>query len=118
MSKKRCFKKRIIIQNFKVIKTEQLLRSDNLTGKSLKEVATVEVEIFFTPKGFRIEIHLISPMLVWDFEQTCKIKGITESNPEGDLTDENFDTELSAMHFITRRLSKLGWEAEGVWTDG
>lgn len=117
MSKRRTFEKKITIQNLKLIKEDQLLKSDSLTGKAVRETAEIEVEIFFTPRGFRIEIHLNSPMLVWDFEQTCKIKGITESNPEGDLTDKNFATELSAMHFITRRLSKLGWEAIGVWED-
>jgi hypothetical protein len=117
MSKKRTFEKKVTVQNFKSIRTDLLLKSDNLSGKGIKELAELVVEVFFTPKGYRAEAHLISPIIVWDFEQTCKIKGITESNPEGDLTDKNFPSELSAMHFITRRLSKLNWEPTGVWED-
>lgn len=117
MSKKRTFEKKISVQNFKTIRTDLLLKSDNLTGKPIKEIAELAVEVFFTPKGYRVDVQLMSPIIVWDFEQTCKIKGITESNPEGDLTDKNFPTELSAMHFITRRLSKLGWEPTDVWED-
>ncbi|RJR08376.1 hypothetical protein C4588_05595, partial [Candidatus Parcubacteria bacterium] len=67
--------------------------------------------------GHGLSVQFISPLMVWDFEQACKINGISETNPEGDLTDKNFPTELSAMHFITRRLSKLNWEPVGVWND-
>jgi len=117
MSKKRTFEKKIIIQNFKAIRTDLLLKTDNLSGKNVKELASIIVEIFFTPRGYRADIQLVSPIIVWDFEQTCEIKGISESNPEGDLTDKNFASELAAMHFVTRRLSKLGWQPSGVWED-
>lgn len=115
MSKKRTFEKKVTVQNFKTIRTDLLLKSDNLSGKAVKELAELVVEVFFTPKGYRADVHLISPIIVWDFEQTCKIKGITESNPEGDLTDKNFPSELSAMHFISRRIQKLGWSPVGPW---
>ena len=117
MSKKRIFKKKITIQNFKTVKTDVLLKTDNFTGKSVKELTEIAVEIFFTPRGYRVDIHLLSPIIVWDFGQMCDIKGITENNPEGDLTDKNFNSELAAMHFATRRLAKLGWEPNEAWED-
>jgi hypothetical protein len=117
MSKKRTFEKKITVQNFKAVKTDTLLKSDYLTGKGIKELAKIVVEIFFTPRGYLVDVELVSPVIVWDFEQACKIKGITESNPDGELADQSFASELAAMHFITRRLSKLGWEPNGVWEE-
>lgn len=115
MSKSRTFEKLLTIENFRLAKKEVLARNAKLTGKSVRETVTIIVEVIFTPRGYRVEIQLDSPLIVWDFEQACKLKGITETNPEGDLIDKNFPTELSAMHFITRRLSKLGWAAVNSW---
>jgi len=117
MPKRRTFEKKLAIQNFKSVKTEQLLKSDTLSGKAIKELVEIVVEVLFTPRGYRVDTQLLSPMIVWDFEHTCKLKGITETNPEGDLTDKNFPTELAAMHFVTRRLSTLGWKPINVWEE-
>ena len=87
-------------------------------GKIVKKDAGLIVQTFYTPRGFCCEVALLSPVDVWDSEQYCRIEGVGEKTPEGDLLDHTFDTMLAAMHFITRRLKKLGWEPLDAWSDG
>lgn len=115
MAKKRTFLKKVVIKNFKLVANDSILRSDKLTGKILKEEVELLVRIHFTPKGYCLDLQFDPSLIVWDFDHLCKIKGVSEINPEGDLTDKNFTTELSAMHFISRRLSKFGWKPLEPW---
>lgn len=117
MFKERIFKKNLTIQNFKVLNPSNFDQIGEKKGKSLKRDAEIVVQVFYTPRGFCCEVDPLSPIDIWDLEQYCRIEGINEENPGGDLLDYNFDTILAAMHFITRRLKKLGWEPLDAWSD-
>ncbi len=110
MCKERPFQKKISINNFKLINEDNLRNAEQEKGKSLTEEAMLVAEVFYTPKGYRGEIHEGNPIRVWDSEQADRIFGISKDRPDGDLCEKNFATELAAMHFLTRRLKKLGWE--------
>lgn len=117
MIKERTFHKKVTIDNFKELKVSSLhLAEKGNSGKAVRETATVTAEVFYTPKGFRCEAEL-PDLFTWDFSQACRIIGISEALPDGDLLDKNFETMLAAMHFITRRLRKLGWEPQDNWHD-
>jgi len=116
--KERTFEKKLMIENFRELKATSLNQAGKPNvGKAVKETATVTTEVFYTPAGFRCEVFMVSPIYAWDFNQACRIEGIGESHPEGDLQDKNFETALAAMHFITRRLRRLGWDPVDNWHD-
>ena len=117
MCKERTFQKKIAIENFCLLKVSDLKEAGKPNiGKKLKEIAEIIVEIFYTPKGYCIDICEIAPLHIWDFDQMCKIQGISEDHPEGDLQEMYFSTMKSAMHFVTGRLKTLGWAPDGNWT--
>lgn len=112
------FQKSLNIDNFKSLKTDQLVNAGKRGfGKVVKSNAQVIAEVFYTPKGYRAEIHFISPIDLWDAQQALKLQGIADNTPEGDLFDTNFETVLAAMHFITRRLKRLGWSPITKWEE-
>ena len=117
MCKERTFQKKITVENFKIIKAANLGDAGKPNfGRSFRELAEVIVEIYYTPRGYCADLCEISPLHLWDFDQFCKIQGISEEYPEGDLQEMNFDTMRSAMHFITGRFKELGWSPDGKWT--
>jgi len=116
VAKERIFQKKVVIDNFRVVRRDQL-KLDDLSGRAVKEIAEIIAEVYYTPKGYRTELHFISPLVIWDFEQMCKLNGVSDKNPDGDLSEKNFSTELSAMHFLTKRLGKLGWKPTDGWRD-
>jgi len=119
MFKERVFQKRLTIQNFRSIESSDLSQAGkNKKGKLIKKDAGLLAQVFYSPRGFCCELDQLSPIDVWDSEQYCRIEGISDKTPEGDLLDHTFDTMLAAMHFITRRLKKLGWEPLDTWCDG
>lgn len=119
MAKERIFQKKLTIANFKALKTAALAQAGKPNiGKRVREMAEMITEVFYTPKGYRIEVHAISPVPLWDENQMIKIEGQSEAQPEGDICEKNFDSQLAAMHFITRRFKRLGWEPVGKWMDG
>lgn len=118
MIKERTFVKKLTIDNFKELKAANLHQAGKgNAGKTIKETATIVAEAFYTPKGFRCEVLMHSPIYAWDFDHACRIEGIGVATPDGDLVDKNFETILAAMHFITRRLRRLGWEPVNAWHD-
>lgn len=118
MPKERVFQKSLTISNFKSLKNDLLPTAGKRgAGKAVKSNAQVIAEVYYTPKGYRSEIHFISPVEVWDEQQASKLLGIDDKFPEGDLFDSNFDTILAAMHFITRRLKRLGWSPVSKWEE-
>ena len=119
MGKERVFQKKLAISNFKALRGSALSEAGKPNiGKIVRELAEMIAEVYYTPKGYRVEMHAISPVPLWDEAQMNKIEGITAELPEGDLMEKNFDSMLAAMHFITRRLKKLGWDPLGKWLDG
>lgn len=116
MTKERTFQKKLSIDNFKETSNLSQAGKSNC-GKSVKELASVITEVFYTPKGFRCDVTMLSPVYAWDFLQACRMFGIAEATPDGDLQDKNFETMLAAMHFITRRLRRLGWDPLDGWHD-
>lgn len=118
MFKERVFQKSLTVQNFRLLASSDLEQSGKKKGRALKKDAGLVAQVFYTPRGFCCELEPLSPVDVWDSEHYCRIEGITEKTPDGDLSDHSFDTMLAAMHFITRRLKKLGWEPLDTWTDG
>ena len=117
MFKERVFQKNITIQNFKLLPPSDLSNAGKKKGVSIYKEAELVVQVFYTPKGFCCEVGHVVPLDVWDSEQYCRIEGVSDKTPEGDLLDHTFDTLLAAMHFITRRLKKLGWQPLDVWVD-
>jgi hypothetical protein len=117
MFKERIFRKSLTIQNFRILNPSEFDQIQEKKGKCLKQDAELVVQVFYSPRGYCCEIEQLSPIDTWDAEQYCRIEGINEENPEGDLLDHNFDTILAAMHFITRRLKKLGWDPLDAWSD-
>src|SRR5271157_217710 len=118
MTKERTFQKKLTVENFKEVKASNLNQAGRANvGKQIKETATITAEVFYTPKGFRCEVLMLSPVFAWDFNQACRIEGICDTTPDGDLQDKNFETMLAAMHFVTRRLRRLGWDPLDNWHD-
>jgi len=118
MFKERIFRKKITIQNFKLIDTDNMNYVEKTNkGKLFKKDSELVAQVFYTPKGYVCEVEQFTPLDTWDSEQYCKIEGVSDESPEGDLLDKNFDTLLAAMHFITRRLKRLGWEPLDGWCD-
>jgi hypothetical protein len=116
MCKERLFTKNITISNFRLVDGENLENPNKFEqGKPLTEEALIVAEVFYAPKGFRAEIHAESPLHVWDEEHAKRLFGISEENPNGDLREKNFETALAAMHFLTRRLKRLGWDPLDSW---
>jgi len=72
-------------------------------------------EIFYTPIGWRVDVHLLSPLDIWDIEHVQKLFGIKANNLHDDLFEKTFDTASPAMQFITKRLKGLGWEPVDTW---
>lgn len=119
MPKERIFQKKLTISNFKALKTASLPQAGKPNiGKRVREMAEMIAEVLYTPRGYRVEVHAISPVDLWDEQQMSKIEGQSEEQPEGDIMEKNFDSQLAAMHFITRRFKRLGWEPVGKWQDG
>ena len=119
MAKERIFQKKLTLANFKAVKAGALAQAGKPnTGKAVREMAEMIAEVYYTPRGYRIEVHAISPVPLWDDNQMSKIEGYTDELPEGDLLEKNFDSQLAAMHFITRRFKRLGWNPVGKWLDG
>lgn len=118
MSKVRIFTKDIEIKNIKLVSEKDL---NDLTEESVNVGTPLEVnagilaEVFYTPKGWRSEVHMLTPLFAWDFEEMCVLYGFSNDFPEGDLQDKNFDTMKASMQFLTRRLRKLGWEPDEEW---
>jgi hypothetical protein len=119
MFKERIFRKKVTVSNFKIATAAHLEQPNKkIRGKNYKTEAEIVAQVFYTPRGFCCEVELFSPLDTWDTEQYCRIEGINEESPEGDLLDKNFDTILAAQHFVTRRLKRLGWEPLGDWSQG
>ena len=117
MCKERTFQKKITVENFKIIKAANLKDAGKPNfGRSFREVAEIIVEIYYTPRGYCVDVCEIAPLHLWDFDQFCKIQGISDEHPEGDLQEMNFNTMKSAMHFITGRFKEMGWTPDGKWT--
>jgi len=119
MAKERIFQKKLTIANFKTVKASALAQAGRTNvGKTVREVAEMIAEVYYTPRGYRIEVHAISPVPLWDESQMVRLEGCSDECPEGDLVEKNFESQLAAMHFITRRFKKLGWDPVGKWLDG
>jgi hypothetical protein len=118
MLKERIFRKDLKVKNVKIVSKEDLQKEDLQSGKTLKQEAELIAQVFYTPRGYSCELIYCSPVDTWDFDLFCRIEGISEEIPEGDLTEKHFDTTMAAMHFITRRLNRLGWDSLGKWFDG
>jgi len=117
MCKERTFQKKITVQNFQILKKTNLKDAGKPNfGRKLREIAEVIVEIYYNPKGYCIDVCEIAPLHLWDFDQYCKLQGISDEFPEGDLPELNFNTMKSAMHFVTKRFKEFGWSPEGNWT--
>jgi len=116
MCKERLFSKNLTINNFRLV-DEKVLKDPSILneGKPLVEEALIVAEVFYAPKGFRAEIHVESPLHVWDEENSRRLFGMSNDNPNGDLREKNFETSLAAMHFLTRRLKRLGWSPIDNW---
>jgi len=115
--KERTFQKKITVDNFKLVNEAQFKDIGKAkAGRTLKEIVEVIVEIYYTPLGYCIDLCEIAPLHLWDFDQFCRLQGISDDFPEGDLSEMNFETMKGAMHFITRRFKDLGWEPDGKWT--
>ena len=118
MCKERIFHREVKVNNFKLIPADMMADAGKTEfGDSLVEEAVVIAEVFYTPKGYRGEIHEDSPIRVWDEGLSKRLHGVSKDRPDGDLAEKNFDTALAAMHFLTRRLRKLGWEPLEAWHD-
>lgn len=118
MFKERLFKKDITIQNFRLLDPADFSTTKTTTaGKPLKIESGLIAQVYYTPRGYSCEVDPINPLDVWDAEHYCRVEGINEKSPDGDLQDYYFDTMLAAMHFITRRLKKLGWDPIDSWSD-
>jgi hypothetical protein len=116
MFKERIFRKTINIDNFRLVPKEALAAAGSSNkGKVLKKDAELIAQVYYTPQGFSCEIEHFNPIDTWSVEQFCRIEGIDEESPEGDLVEKYFDTKLAAMHFITRRLKRLGWDPLDNW---
>ena len=117
MFKERIFRKSITVENFRLVPKEALTAGSSNKGKALKKDAELIAQVYYTPRGFACEIEHFNPLDTWNVEQFCRIEGINEETPEGDLAEKYFDTKLASMHFITRRLKKLGWDPLDNWHD-
>jgi len=116
MIKERIFRKKLAIDNFRLITEKEFQAAGkSCKGKQLKQDAELIAQVFYTPRGYCCEIEHFSPLDIWSSEQFCRIEAISDSSPEGDLIENYFDTKLAAMHFITRRLKRLGWEPLDNW---
>lgn len=116
MAKERVFTRQTTVKNFRQIKPELLpLAGRSRKGRQYSELAELIAEVYFTPMGYRAEIHFITSMEVWDKEHADKVMGICQETPFGDLDRKNFETPTAAMQFVTRRLKKLGWDPVGRW---
>ena len=116
MCKERTFYKTIKVNNFRIIDRSLFNDVQSLTeGDSFSEEVILLAEVFYTPKGYRGVLHEDFPLAIWDADHAKRLYGITKDKPEGDLEEKNFDTSLAAMHFLTRRLKKLGWEPLDSW---
>jgi hypothetical protein len=116
MCKERTFHREIQINNFKLVTEKDLSEAGKTEfGEPLVEEALLTAEVFYTPKGYRGEIHEESPVQVWDNEHYRRIKAISEDKPNGALAEKNFETPLAVMHYLTRHLKKLGWEPLDAW---
>jgi hypothetical protein len=115
MIKERIFRKKIIVDNFLLLTKEEIAEDSLDKAKPLKKEAELVAQIHYTPRGYFCEVEQFSPMDVWNEDLFCKIEGINDGSPEGDLSEKFFDTKLASMHFITRRLKRLGWDPLDGW---
>jgi len=111
----RLFYKEFQVNNFVacVFKDERV----SLKKKTPRQLAQIIAEVYFTPRGWRVEVHQLTehPIHTWDEKHACKLYGMTDELPEGDLREMNFKTLRGGMQFITKRLKSLGWEPEDDW---
>lgn len=117
MLKERIFSKSITLDNFKIASLKDLGGSKRPKGRPFKKEAELIAQVFYTPRGFSCGVEHFSPIDVWSGEQFCRIEGVNEESPEGDLNEKYFDTKLAAMHFITKRLKRLGWDPMDSWSN-
>lgn len=116
MCKERLFQKQVTINNFKLVNLADLDKAGkSVEGELLTEEALILAEVFYTPKGYRGEIHAENPIRTWDLDHAKRLLGISNEFPEGDLKEKNFETALAAMQFLTKRLKRLGWEPLTNW---
>jgi len=85
--------------------------------KTPRQLAQIIAEVYYTPRGWRVEAHQLNehPIYVWDETHSKKLYGITDALPDGDLREMNFKTLRGGMQFITKRLKGLGWKPEDDW---
>lgn len=116
MLKERIFRKTVAIENFRLVKDNEINEAGKtIKGKVFKTDAELVAQVYYTPRGYSCEIEYFSPIDAWNSELFCRIEGINEESPEGDLPEKYFETKLAAMHFITRRLKRLGWDPLDGW---
>jgi len=113
-SKIRIFNKKFILKDFQPADisdpTDIKIKKGNHT-----EIGEIVCEVYYTPRGWRGDIHLMSPIDIWDADHVQKLYGVRPNELRGDLYEKIFESTVPAMQYMTKRLKTLGWEPIDTW---
>lgn len=113
-SKIRIFNKKFVLKDFQPADISDL---HNLVIKKElhTEIGEIVCEVFYTPRGWRGDIHLMSPIDIWDPGHVQQLYGVKADRLRGDLYEKSFESAVPAMQYMTKRLKTLGWEPIDTW---